>query len=289
MNWQDYELYITRHFKRQFPDASISHNVRRKGAISKTERQIDILIEGDLAGFEISLIVDCKYFNKKVNVKHVEAFLSFLLDLKASKGVLITNVGYSKAAYNRATYDTQDIELRIINFQDLDRFQAFGAIPYSGEHCAVIPAPDGWVIDAAPKGPYLTSLYPAGMSQEEAFHTEGFIYVVFSHKDSNLPDLNSLILKQEDNLKLRYKNPKIKYTKTIKRKDCKTKMRIVEMEEVNHTCDITIFLDYPDVVIFLTLLTPLKKKENYRKKLEWTAQKLKKGIVKHENSKVLSK
>ena len=46
MDWKEYETYITRHFQRLFPGTSIQHNVRRKGLISKTMRQIDILIEG---------------------------------------------------------------------------------------------------------------------------------------------------------------------------------------------------------------------------------------------------
>ena len=157
MDWKEYEIYITRHFQKLFPQTSIQHNVHREGLMSKTKRQIDILIEKKVAGFDLSIIVDCKYFNKKVDVKEVESFLSFLQDLKASKGILITNNGYTKAAYNRATYDSQDIELRIINFDDLEKFQGFMAIPYSKSECAIVTSPDGWVVDASPKGPYVAS------------------------------------------------------------------------------------------------------------------------------------
>lgn len=198
MNWKDYEIYITKHFQQIFPQTDIQHNVRREGIMSKKKRQIDILIEGKVAGFDLKIIVDCKYFNKKVDVKEVESFISFLNDLKASKGILITNNGYTEAAYNRATYDSQDIELRIISFDDLEKFQGFITIPYSKSECAIISAPDGWVIDASSEGPYVASLYPAGLSQQEAFHTEGFIYVVFSHKDKDWPDLPHLLEYQKD-------------------------------------------------------------------------------------------
>lgn len=143
MEWKEYEIYITRHFQRLFPRTSIQHNVRREGHLSKVKRQIDILIEEKVAGFDLTIIVDCKYFNKKVDVKEVESFLSFLKDLKASKGILITNKGFTKAALNRATYDSQDIELRIINYRDLELFQGFLAIPYSKSECAIVSAPDG--------------------------------------------------------------------------------------------------------------------------------------------------
>ncbi len=281
MNWKEYEIYITRHFQKLFPNASIKHNVKRFGIISKIERQIDILVEDTVAGFTISIIIDCKYFSKKVDVKDVESFLSFLLDLKASKGIMITNVGYSKAAYNRATYDTQDVELRIINFEDLDLFQGFLAIPYSGGHCAVVSAPNGWVIDNNPKGPYLASIYPAGLTQEEAFHTDGFMYLLFSHKDKKLPDLQSLLKLQEEGINRKYRKPLYEYIPTITRDDCNTILRILEAEEIPNTVDCTLFLDFPEVILFITLLSPKNKLSDYLKKLEWVGIKLIKGQVIH--------
>ncbi|MBE5160315.1 restriction endonuclease [Vibrio parahaemolyticus] len=279
MDWKEYEIYITKHFQRLFPNTSIQHNVRREGLMSKTKRQIDILIEGKVAGFDLSVIVDCKYFNKKVDVKEVESFLSFLQDLKASKGVLITNNGYSEAAYNRATYDSQDIELRIINFEDLEKFQGFMAIPYSKSECAIVTSPDGWVVDASPKGPYVASFYPAGLSQEEAFHTEGFIYLVFSHKDKDWPDLPDLLDKQSQGANSHYRRPKIEYIETVDREDCTLTMRVIDAVEMGETIEYTVFLDYPNVIISLTLLSPRDKEKHYLKKLEWIAQKLIKGNV----------
>ena len=279
MDWKEYEIYITKHFQRLFPNTSIQHNVRREGLMSKTKRQIDILIEGKVAGFDLSVIVDCKYFNKKVDVKEVESFLSFLQDLKASKGILITNNGYSEAAYNRATYDSQDIELRIINFEDLEKFQGFMAIPYSKSECAIVTSPDGWVVDASPQGPYVASFYPAGLSQEEAFHTEGFIYLAFSHKDKDWPNLPDLLDKQSKGANSHYHQPKIDYIETVDREDCNLTMRVMDAVEMGKTIEYTVFLDYPNVIIYLTLLTQRDKEKQYLKKLEWIAQKLIKGNV----------
>lgn len=274
MDWKEYEIYITRHFQRLFPETLIQHNVRRKGLMSKVQRQIDILIEGKVAGFDLSIIVDCKYFNKKV-----ESFLSFLQDLKASKGILITNNGYSKAAYNRATYDSQDIELRIINFEDLEQFQVFLAIPYSKSECAIVSAPDGWVVDSSGQGPYVASFYPAGLSQEEAFYNEGFIYLFFSHKDKHWPDLPDLLIKQKTGAEKHYRLPQLDYINTIEREDCVVTLRVIDAEEMKSTIEHAIFLDYQSVIICITLLTPRIKEKQYLKKLEWIAQKLIKGNV----------
>lgn len=266
-----------------FPDAAIQHNVLSDGLLSKTKRQIDILIEGKIAGFDLRIIIDCKFFNKKVDVKDVESFLSFLQDLKASKGILITNNGYSEAAYNRATNDTQDIELRIINFDDLDKWQGFMAIPYSGSHCAVVSAPDGWVVDASGFGPYVAAFYPAGLTKAEAFKTEeGFIYLGFSHKNKQWPDLPDLLEKQKS--ALTYDHPIIEYIDTITKDGCNTLMRVIDAKEMGKTIEYTLFLDYPGVILYMTLLSPRAKEHQYVKKLEWIAEKLIKGNVIFDHS-----
>jgi len=246
--------------------------------ISKVKRQIDILIEGKVAGFDLKIIIDCKYFNKKVDVKAVESFLSYLQDLKASKGILITNNGFTAAAENRANFDTQDIELRIINFEDLEEFQAFLAIPYADAHCAIVSSPPGWIVDIEPLGNYQCSFYPAGLCQREALSAEGFIYFLMSQKDKKLPSVTDLKSFQEQ--RLSYKQPKIEYIQTtVKREDCNVSLRVIDAIEMNDTIEYTIFLDYSDIVIFMTLLTPRLKETEYLKKLEWIAQKLTKGAV----------
>lgn len=279
MSWKEYETYILRHFQRLFPDTSIQHNVRREGLISKTQRQIDILIEGRIAGFDLKIIVDCKYFNKNVDVKEVESFLSFLQDLKASKGILITNKGYSKAAFNRATFDTQDIELRIIDFGDLEKLQGFLAIPYSLSECAIVSSPPGWVVDGKCGQKYLASFYPAGLTQTEAFHTAGFIYLAFSHKNKDCPDLPSLLAKQNELAKKHYNNPKVDYLDTVKREDCSLTLRVIDAHEMGESIEYTMFLDYPSVIIYMTLLTHRKEEKDCLKKLEWITEKLIKGNV----------
>ncbi len=283
MNWKNYEIYITRHFRKLFPDASIQHNIKRVGLISKVERQIDILIEQKTAGFNLSIIIDCKYFNKKVDVKIVESFLSFLQDLKASKGVLITNKGYSPAAENRALYDTQDIELRIIDFEDLDDFQVFLAIPYQNSNGAVVSAPPGWIIDSRSEPIFPASFYPAGLSRNEGFHREGFMYINFiekgfcfiptlhdilelqilnSNKGFYISSLNDIFELQSIKLNQDYSGAKIEYISTIERRDCTCKLRVVDAKKLQdcNTLEYTLFLDFSDVVIFIVLLTPINKR-----------------------------
>jgi len=273
MSWKDYEIYIHKHFKRLFPDAKISHNVSRTGIISKTKRQIDILVEGEIAGFDISIIIDCKYFSRKVDVKHVESFISFLKDLKASKGILITNKGYSKAAFNRATYDTQDIELRIIDFKDLDSFQGFWAFAYAGGHCVFFSAPPGWVIDANPPSYTPAAIYPAGLSFKEAMNQTGLIYLNFIEKGKKIPDLEAATKSQDDNILKTYPNAKIEYFDQHSHKGHKCLLRIADIDQKYGGLEYTYFINYEKFVLFFVLLEDQKKCGLYLPKLKWVAQK----------------
>ncbi len=274
MNWRDYEIYITRHFQRLFPGASVLHDVKRVGVISKIERQIDILVQGKIAGFDLTIVIDCKYFGKKVDVKDVDEFVGYLQDLRASKGVLITNSGYTDAAYNRAQNDTRDIELRIIELEHLERYQAFMAIPYFGAHGAIVSAPDGWIVDASPPHPQLVAFYPHGLSQQEAFRFDGYIYLSYSNKNGERSSLEHLLQTQERNIRAHYQSPRFEHETIHVRDDCSCRLRHLEADEIPSTVESTLFLDFPDVTIFLNLLAPKLKHPDYLKKLLWIAEKL---------------
>ena len=147
MDWKKYEQEIFETFRVFYPDAKITFNEKVVGRYSKIERQIDVLVEGRLAGTKIRLIIDAKYYSEKIDVKHVESFLGMADDTGAAQGILITSKGYSQAAINRAYYGPNNIELDILNFEELRRFQGFGGNIFKGCHGAIIPAPFGWILD----------------------------------------------------------------------------------------------------------------------------------------------
>lgn len=275
MDWRDYEHYIHKQFRRLFPGAVIEHDVKRYGHLSETERQIDIYIKGALAGFDVDIAVDCKYFSSNIDVKAVDSFVSMLRDIRANKGVMITNEGYSDAARNRAYNDTQDLELRIIEFDDLEQFQAFGAIPFMGSYCAYVPAPDGWVIDAQPSVSTASAvLYPLGLNEEVAFRKEGFMYVSFSYKDKNIPDLDTLTNLQDQSVRKEYPNATIEYHDTDKREGFETTLRIADIAENYRGLEYTLFLDLKEFTLFIVLLEPDHQRGNYLEKLEWIGRHL---------------
>ena len=90
MNWKKYEKEIHQYFLDNYSGASIRHDVKVYGRYSKKDRQIDILIEDEVAGYPIKVAVDAKNFSKKINVKCVESFISMLEDIDVHQGLLIT-------------------------------------------------------------------------------------------------------------------------------------------------------------------------------------------------------
>ena len=168
MDWKKYEKEIFEHFNGQYPNAEITLDAKKDGMFSKTKRQIDILIEQYVAGNRIVIAVDGKYFNKKVDVKAVESYISMLEDIGAHKGLLISKEGFTEAAYNRAHFGATEIELEILNFKDLHLFQSHGAIPYAGINGALVPSPFGWVLDGQTTPAWLATLYLQGRTLNEA-------------------------------------------------------------------------------------------------------------------------
>ncbi|HWC58016.1 MAG TPA: restriction endonuclease [Candidatus Paceibacterota bacterium] len=164
MDWKKYEKEIFNEFKLAYPDAKISYNQKLLGKYSKKKRQIDVLIEFTSAQEKIKLIVDGKYYNKKVDVKEVESFMSMAKDVEAQQAILITNKGFSKAAINSAYYGSEEIELDILNFEEFKHFQGRGGIPYAGDHAVYVPAPIGWILDINKNRNALATFYQRGLN-----------------------------------------------------------------------------------------------------------------------------
>lgn len=146
-DWRQYEATIHDHFRAVFPSATITLGTTLSGRYSKIDRQVDVLIEGDVAGFPFRIAVDAKFRNHTLDVTDVEAFLGYCDDLGATKGVLVALNGFSPAALRRAYNDPSNIELDVLTFDELRELQGLAGITYSGRHGVFLTAPFGWVID----------------------------------------------------------------------------------------------------------------------------------------------
>ena len=221
MDWKDYEKEVHQHFVKMYPDATITHNSKIIGRYSKKERQIDVLIEYEVADFRIKIVVEAKYFSRKIDVTCVESFISKLEDVEANQGLLVTQKGYSQAAINRAFYGPHKLELDVWNFDDLLKSQGLSAVPYSSKASIVLPAPFGWVIDNTRQPTYLACLYQRGLDLKKAQENLEWMYLNFWHKDEKVSSISELVEMQNETMETCHTNLCISEQRSPKRKDGK--------------------------------------------------------------------
>lgn len=99
---RELEILVAKIQKELAPKAEVLHDVRLDGRLSKTKRQIDVLVREKIGQYEIQIIIDCKDYNKPVDLKGVEEFDGLLRDVGAQKGVLVSPKGFTDAAKARA-------------------------------------------------------------------------------------------------------------------------------------------------------------------------------------------
>lgn len=274
MNWKEYEEEIFESFKSAYPDADIKFDQKIQGRYSKEERQIDILVEGRIAGRRIRIIVDGKYYNKKIDVKHVESFISMVEDLDADQGILVTSKGYSQAAINRAYYGPLKIELDILSFEELKRFQGPGAITYSGKNGAILSAPFGWVVDGGRTDYAIATLYQRGKSLENAQKAGEWIYMNISNYDDKIKTINDLIDFQEELTKQAHPTATFHYENLATRNKERTTIIRKILRNETHLYEYTGFVDFDNFCVFCVLFTPEELREKNVRKLEYVIENL---------------
>lgn len=255
MNWKKYEKEIHKYFSYAYPGASIKYDVKVHGRYSKKKRQVDILIDDEVAGYPIKIAVDTKNFSINVDVKCVESFISMLEDIDVHQGLLLTNKGFSEAAINRAYYGPHKLELDIFNFDQLLKNQSQIAVPYSGNKALFLTAPFGWVIDNSRTNISLALLYQRGRSLQDAQKAHEWMYLTFWYKDEVVKNIDDLIAFQNEYMAHSYTNLKINIEIGPKRNDdLEAKIRIATAKEI--PCkEITGFIDCGGYIAFFVLFT----------------------------------
>lgn len=255
MNWRTYEQEIYEHLATLYPGASIRRNVQLYGKQSKRDRQIDVLIEDDVAGFRTRIVVDGKYFGRRVNVTHVESFIGLLEDVSATHGLMVTTHGYSKAAMQRVRNHTKEILLDVLSLSELRDYQGHAAIPYSGKKAMWINAPFGWVVDSRWNETCLATLYQRGRTQDEARRAHEWMYVNYWHKNDDCSTLIDLLRLHTQNMKEVYSSLRTSDFSGPVRADGRiTRVRIARYDNKPFK-EITGYIDGDGLVAFFVLFT----------------------------------
>jgi len=86
-----------------FSEKKVTRNARLPGRNSGADRDIDVLIEGRFALFDMRIAVESKNYQKPVGVERVEAFCTKLKDVNVHTGVMVSAAGFTEPARNTAT------------------------------------------------------------------------------------------------------------------------------------------------------------------------------------------
>lgn len=173
MDWRHYESEIFEKLRRQFPGTELVRDARLEGRISGIQRQIDILVRGQLLDSRPFAVVDCKYFAKRIDISVVESFLGLLADVRAHVGLMITNIGYSEAADRRARNDqTREVNLHVVDWTDMQEKLPTYRVLYFGDLGVRLAIPPGWTLDGGQEripGMASWDLLPSDLSREAAY------------------------------------------------------------------------------------------------------------------------
>lgn len=258
MDWKEYEKTVTNYLMLQFPEAEVLHNVFLWGKNSKTNRQIDTLVKSSLGEYDLNIVVDAKYHNKKIDVNTANKFIGLLDDVQAHKGILVSKKGFSEAAMNAAENNDRDIDLILLDFDTIQKGNAIIAIPYKGTNGVMLRAPLGWIIEPSPQDFGKTAiLYPMGTKENDSLETLGFIYVNFWFKDETASTVEQLNELQKNSImKL---DKKVKFSEETFYNDTIFLRRNSAWNEQGLKQDLleyTAIIDYDSFLFSLILITP---------------------------------
>lgn len=286
--WASYEQKVFELFKDHFPKAEVQKNVRVRGRFSKRSRQIDILVSQNTPAGQLRTVIDTKLFKRKVNVKAVDGLAGFIEDVGAHRGMLITDKGYSLAALRRAYYGPSNLELDIINFSELQRFQGFTAIPYVGNNAFLVRAPLGWVVDVSRPEGLLAIMYQRGLDARTARAKREFLYIQYWDRKADPFTAAQLDELQVERMKVLLGPLTVSHKPTVHRNDAGTRLRIADVKR--YRClEVTGFLEFSDVILFAVLLTPIETQGPNIRRLESVMQQALRIELRRDNTRLIEK
>ena len=94
MNWKDYQERAADFFRSIGLEAETDITI--EGV--RTKHDIDVLVKSRHVGFNITWLVECKYWKSRVSKLHVLALREIVADTGADRGILLAEKGYQSGA-----------------------------------------------------------------------------------------------------------------------------------------------------------------------------------------------
>lgn len=118
-NWNDYQEEAANFFRSIGLEATT--NVRVRGV--RTHHDIDVLVKSHHAGFDITWLIECKFWKESVSKLHVLALREIVADIGADRGILLSESGFQSGAVEAANltnvHVTSIAELSLSAKQDI--------------------------------------------------------------------------------------------------------------------------------------------------------------------------
>jgi hypothetical protein len=116
MNWQEYQEAVARLYEQTAGFGLVSRNVFLPDKITGQRRQIDVLVEIEAKGHKLTILIDAKFRQEKLNVKDVEEVLSLAQAVGASKAVVVAANGWTHPSEVKAR--ASDLDLRLLTLDE---------------------------------------------------------------------------------------------------------------------------------------------------------------------------
>lgn len=264
MSWKLYEHKVLEKFREIYPNSEIKYNTTIRGIKSGRSRQIDTLLINRFGNTEVKTVIDSKCFSKRISVTTVESFIGFLSDVGADRGIMVTQVGYSKTAQNRAKNEESDIELKILTLDELPNFIGFKAVMKFGPIDCFFEVPPKWIINSKyPSLDTLAKIYPNKYDWASATENGEYMYGnILPHIDANqnlLDDFNLEEIYHKINNSLFSKHPNLNKINLEPLVELDGETVTVHVAVMDNISEYVAVINYDVYTVIFGLVTPKKK------------------------------
>jgi len=105
-DWGGFEQLVAK--LHETGDVKVERDVVLKGR-SGAPRQIDVLLRHKQGLYEHLVVVECKYWNRNVERSDVDALVTTVREVGASRGVIFSSKGFQSGAITQAEHDNIDL------------------------------------------------------------------------------------------------------------------------------------------------------------------------------------
>jgi hypothetical protein len=120
--WREFEdgIYNILYYQYRQPEYEVRRNIRTlRGRYSGVLRQIDIGVYKLKHPDRPYIVVECKFYKRKLHVKDVDAYIGMLDDIGAEEGILVSLKGFAKGAKGRA--QSASLNLVTLSLEETER------------------------------------------------------------------------------------------------------------------------------------------------------------------------